>query len=229
MFLLILRGCDDQKDRTSLHRRRRCCQWQRHSQGLAQRGMAFQYRRRDLVGDGKKLPRGSVVLEQPQKGTKKADMLQAVSISQFKDRAADGKNRLTDFCKIKSVVFLINSLPTLKYAELIELLSNIEEFEKTLLSTKVFEYRSVTGLIYLVGAGNNLYKIGITTTDIVYRFKRLQDCSPVSLSLEAVWEVYDFRKIEVLLHEKFKDKRSHGEWFNLNEDDIQAIYAFMQQ
>ncbi|MDX1990742.1 MAG: GIY-YIG nuclease family protein [bacterium] len=155
--------------------------------------------------------------------------LEGITINQFKERAPDRKKRVTDFCDTSNLVFVLSILPNKKNPKFIELLSKPAEFQKVLLSSKLSNDLVQQGLVYLIRSDNGLYKIGLTTTDVQRRLKGLQDCSPVSLSLEAVWEVYDFRKIELLLHEKFKDKRSHGEWFKLNQDDVRAIHAFMKQ
>jgi len=46
---------------------------------------------------------------------------------------------------------------------------------------------------------------------------------PFSTELIYFFPCDDAREAEKLLHEKFADKRINGEWFNLNNDEINTI------
>lgn len=75
--------------------------------------------------------------------------------------------------------------------------------------------------IYLI-KGANLTKIGITD-NIKTRIKSFRTASPVPLSV-----LYCFRSMDALvsekwLHNKYSNKRHHGEWFSLTEKDIDEI------
>ena len=77
--------------------------------------------------------------------------------------------------------------------------------------------------LYLIRAENKLIKVGITQ-DIYARLSVLKGNSPLSLELifwcDAGWS-------ERILHKRFENKRSHGEWYLLEEDDIDWIKRFL--
>lgn len=63
----------------------------------------------------------------------------------------------------------------------------------------------------------HLYKIG-RTKDVGSRFNNLKCGNPFIEKLKVIKGNY-----EKLLHDKFKDKRRIGEWFELSEDDLSII------
>jgi len=77
------------------------------------------------------------------------------------------------------------------------------------------------GYIYLVQSGPH-YKIGITT-DVDRRVKQLGTMPP--FGLETVHTIYseDMYDLERTLHERFGDKREEGEWFLLDDKDVEYI------
>ena len=75
--------------------------------------------------------------------------------------------------------------------------------------------------VYLI-QGASLTKVGITD-HVKGRIKTFRTASPVPLDL-----VYYFRSDDALiaerwLHSKYADKRQHGEWFSLSDQDIESI------
>ncbi len=77
--------------------------------------------------------------------------------------------------------------------------------------------------VYVVQADNGLIKIG-SAFDIELRFDQIQCASPVPLRL-AWWHLNGGIKLEKWLHRHFRHYRSHGEWFRVRLEDVQAIVA----
>ncbi len=76
-----------------------------------------------------------------------------------------------------------------------------------------------TGYVYVVEAPNGLYKVGWAKRP-EKRLAELQLSSPVRLTLLCSWRCRDANKAEGILHQVFREKRSHGEWYALDLDDI---------
>jgi ssDNA-binding Zn-finger/Zn-ribbon topoisomerase 1 len=76
--------------------------------------------------------------------------------------------------------------------------------------------------IYLIKSDipNSPTKIGIAS-NVPKRLKTLQMASPCKLELIFTIEKTYAYQLENTLHQYFKDKKVHGEWFDLNEEDIQ--------
>ncbi len=72
-----------------------------------------------------------------------------------------------------------------------------------------------SSMIYFIKAENGRVKIGYSKAPD-QRLQRLQQNSPVSLSLEAYAE--GNRSVESALHRRFKSQRLHGEWFDLSSE-----------
>ena len=84
------------------------------------------------------------------------------------------------------------------------------------------------GFVYLLRADNRLYKIGRSKA-INERIKQLEIKLPYELELVAFIVVGDMYKVERWLHRKFADKRKRGEWFELEEVDIEFIKAMEER
>ncbi|WP_371594732.1 GIY-YIG nuclease family protein [Streptomyces virginiae] len=70
----------------------------------------------------------------------------------------------------------------------------------------------VGSVVYLIGSvGSSLVKIGVTT-QLAARLRSLQSSSPVRL--EVLWSTAGDRALETALHQRFADRRAHGEWFD---------------
>lgn len=77
-------------------------------------------------------------------------------------------------------------------------------------------------LIYLINALNtNQYKIGITDdNNLEKRIKNIQTGSSHELMLLKRFRSKYATVIERKLHNLYKEKKSHGEWFTLDDEDI---------
>ena len=83
-----------------------------------------------------------------------------------------------------------------------------------------------SGYIYLLGADNGLTKIG-TTQNISARMSSLKTVSPIPLHLlHSTWHI-DAQSLEGYLHKMYSDQRSHGEWFDLDDDALRAAKTTM--
>lgn len=83
------------------------------------------------------------------------------------------------------------------------------------------------GHIYIIEAPNGLYKIGLTTTSVDKRVYNLNAMSPVPLKLVHSIASDQVRKAESRIHKRFSDKRTHGEWFELTQDDLDWLKSLM--
>lgn len=81
-------------------------------------------------------------------------------------------------------------------------------------------YGNKTG-VYLLEAGGR-YKIGITM-DLRQRFMSVIGVCPFQLNLVWFLETAHSRMAERILHNIFRLKRIHYEWFELDENDVNRI------
>lgn len=71
--------------------------------------------------------------------------------------------------------------------------------------------------VYLIGCNeSSLVKIG-RSIDLHGRLAEIQRMSPVPLSI--LWSTPGGWELESRLHQVFRSRRSHGEWFDFNGDD----------
>lgn len=77
------------------------------------------------------------------------------------------------------------------------------------------------GFVYLMKSGD-LYKIG-RSKDPDKRFKQLQYTEPVPEEIVHLIESDACRKLESGLHHVFCDKRVDGEWFSLEDGDVEWL------
>lgn len=75
------------------------------------------------------------------------------------------------------------------------------------------------GYVYLLSNGD-YYKIGITKGCIEKRIKALQTGNPNEITLINSYQTNNYRKVESWFHRHYKLKRLEGEWFALEQDDI---------
>jgi len=74
--------------------------------------------------------------------------------------------------------------------------------------------------VYLMHHGlSNVWKIG-RSVDPSARERTLQHADP---QITMLWSVEEEGGLESWLHDKFKDKRLRGEWFELLEEDVEWI------
>lgn len=77
------------------------------------------------------------------------------------------------------------------------------------------------GFVYLIcDSTNDLYKIGVTKSNVEKRLKKLQTGNATELILTNYHETnYPFR-VEKMLHNHFRAKNVLNEWFALSFDDV---------
>jgi hypothetical protein len=80
-----------------------------------------------------------------------------------------------------------------------------------------------SGYVYLVKSGK-LYKIGLAAENPFRRKSELhRQTSEGITDIHTIVAIDDAPGIERYWHERFKDKRQHGEWFDLSTEDISAF------
>ena len=85
------------------------------------------------------------------------------------------------------------------------------------------EKEKVKGFVYLLKIeGKNQYKIGVTK-NLNKRLKQISPKMPFELKIEHKIKHNDIYGMEDELHNKFDDKRIKGEWFKLNDNDVNYI------
>lgn len=80
------------------------------------------------------------------------------------------------------------------------------------------------GVVYALKA-REYFKIGMCADSLALRLRivSLQIGCPFEIKLFKHWYVDDCRKIEKELHIKFRHKNIRGEWFVLDEDEVNSI------
>ncbi|MFH8483578.1 GIY-YIG nuclease family protein [Streptomyces sp. NPDC018055] len=79
--------------------------------------------------------------------------------------------------------------------------------------------------IYLIGTpGISTVKIG-RTVNLSARLAKIQNMCPVPLQI--LFSAPGGPACEAALHAAFADKRSHGEWFDLEEDPVAAVKSVL--
>lgn len=77
---------------------------------------------------------------------------------------------------------------------------------------------NVVGTIYVIEGAQGYYKIGYTRGPVGKRLRELQTGNPVKLRIEMT--LTGTERDEQRLHKVFSDKRTVGEWFQLNRIDL---------
>ena len=89
--------------------------------------------------------------------------------------------------------------------------------------------KKVNGYVYLVHCkGTTYYKIGISKLNYHLRLSGIQSGCPFELEMIYVIHSNDHRNLEKELHDKFKDKRVRGEWFDLDEASLNTVMKYLQ-
>ena len=80
------------------------------------------------------------------------------------------------------------------------------------------------GYIYFIKVeGRDIFKIGITAKNVKSRIANIQTSCPYPIELYATYESDDYENEEAELHERFKDRQTSGEWFNLTPLEVDAL------
>lgn len=69
----------------------------------------------------------------------------------------------------------------------------------------------------------NVYKIGITTTTVTRRVKSLQTGNAYKITRYWSKKCSNYVQMEKYFHRKFAKKRLLGEWFALDDNDLEFI------
>ena len=70
---------------------------------------------------------------------------------------------------------------------------------------------------------NGVYKIGITTTTVTRRVKSLQTGNAYKITRYWSKKCSNYVQMEKYFHRKFAKKRLLGEWFALDDNDLEFI------
>ena len=85
--------------------------------------------------------------------------------------------------------------------------------------------------VYLISAefgDKKLYKIGYTKRDINKRIKEFKTGNVSDFIIENSFQSKWGTKIESNLHRRFKTQKIRGEWFDLNDEDINNFKSYCQ-
>lgn len=77
------------------------------------------------------------------------------------------------------------------------------------------------GYIYIIKCAN-AYKIGITRSP-KERMKTYKTENPFKIEVIVMENVYDYSELETYLHNICSHKNIHGEWFNLNKEELRIV------
>jgi len=89
--------------------------------------------------------------------------------------------------------------------------------------SKIGKKNNKPTMLYLIREDwRGLVKVGISN-NITNRLTYLQSACPQRLNIVAICPSDNARKDEAKLHARFEQKRINGEWFRLNDDDIDRI------
>ena len=96
----------------------------------------------------------------------------------------------------------------------------LQEYLAPAVSSKE-ERRKREGYVYFIKYGNDV-KIG-KTVDVETRLSHLTKSLPGEFALIHTIKTNDYSRCEKNFHDKYKEKRGSGEWFSLNDKDIEEI------
>jgi hypothetical protein len=80
--------------------------------------------------------------------------------------------------------------------------------------------------VYLISSNNQQgkrYKIGYTRNDVSKRIKQLKTGNSDELILEQLYTSKWGTKIEAILHRKYANSKISGEWFNLDQNQVEGF------
>lgn len=83
------------------------------------------------------------------------------------------------------------------------------------------------GYIYVLKAdGSDFYKIG-KSKEYTDRIKKLRIQLPFKVGIYCVFKTTSTDEVERLIHDQWKENRVNGEWFKIDEDQIEQLKYFI--
>lgn len=80
----------------------------------------------------------------------------------------------------------------------------------------------MAGIVYLIcDPDTNTYKIGMTKRDITKRLKELQTGNSAELFVVHTYKCDHPYRLELMLHNRFRNKLALNEWFSLDKNDVE--------
>lgn len=107
------------------------------------------------------------------------------------------------------------------------------EFLKALQFSDIFNKRNKViqknGYLYLVkDNASERIKIGITTNH-KERLRSLNTMVPYGITVIEIFPSNRYVELEKEVHERYKDKRKNGEWFEFNEDELEECMYYIKE
>jgi hypothetical protein len=106
-------------------------------------------------------------------------------------------------------------------------LSDIIEIIKKEIKSRRFNNKLSPGFVYLIKSVDGFYKIGMSEKPIK-RISHLGVKLPFPIEVKHLIKTNQRYKAEKIFQNRFEDKRVRGEWFSLNEADIDYITSFTE-
>lgn len=132
----------------------------------------------------------------------------------FKDKA-EVIRKVSDYCSLKS-----------EYQDVIAILAKelapaqtMDDDEEVVPALKS---QSASGYVYMVKSGK-LYKIGFSENHWRRKSELHKQTAEGISEVHTIAAIDDAPGIEKYWHERFKEKRQHGEWFDLSAEDVSAF------
>jgi len=86
--------------------------------------------------------------------------------------------------------------------------------------------KSISASIYLIeDTETGALKIGISS-DVNRRLAQLESRTGHKLFLKATVESFNAQDDEWMLHSHFRERRIEGEWFDLDESEVEEVYDY---
>jgi Meiotically up-regulated gene 113 len=82
---------------------------------------------------------------------------------------------------------------------------------------------SAKGFIYILAAGDSIFKIG-KTTRLSKRSRQLEIQLPRRVEVALVIATNEIHGREHELHQEFASSRLNGEWFELSQEDLERLF-----
>jgi len=136
--------------------------------------------------------------------------------------------------KAKGIMVFLHSLPK-KEATVEEIIAAGPDGRDSVSSgvNELVEHGYVTkeksnyGYVYLIRTPLGVYKIGKTKSP-QKRIKKLGVQLPFEIDVIHLIRSDNYTKAEAALHDKYKNKRVNGEWFNLSDIDVKDIQNIVE-